>query len=170
MGEKITVTNVVIRPGAMSDVPFLARMLYQAYHWAPSQTRPSFEDFLASSEAITRFVDGWGRAGDRAVIADVAGRSVGAAWYRQLSANNHGYSFVDESIPCLAIAVSPEWQGHGIGGMLLDALLARAHLDGFAAITLAVEVDNPAVHLYLRHGFRLEVEVNGYYRMRADCH
>jgi ribosomal protein S18 acetylase RimI-like enzyme len=36
------------------------------------------------------------------------------------------------------------------------------------AVTLAVEVDNPAARLYLRHGFQHDVEINRYYRMRAE--
>jgi ribosomal protein S18 acetylase RimI-like enzyme len=161
-------SEVTLRPGRADDVEFLACMLYEAYYWNPSQERPPFQTFINTSEAISRFIDGWGRAGDEAVIAEIHGSPVGAAWFRQLRADNAGYSFVDETIPCVAIAVAAEHRGRGIGERLLRALIDRARQAGFAALTLAVEVDNPAAHLYRRVGFRDDVEIKGYYRMRFE--
>jgi ribosomal protein S18 acetylase RimI-like enzyme len=162
------VSEVVIRAGRVDDVDYLARMLYEAYFWNSDGARPTFDLFRSTSEAISRFIDGWGRAGDRAVIAVIDDLPIGAAWFRQLSADNVGYSFVDASIPCVAIAVAAEQRGRGIGGRLLLALLGQARQDGFAALTLAVEVENPAAHLYRRLGFRDDAEINGYYRMRVE--
>ena len=44
----------------------------------------------------SRYVRGWGRPGDTAVIALEGGFPVGAAWYRLFPASEPGYGFVDE--------------------------------------------------------------------------
>lgn len=54
------------------------------------------------------------------------------------------------------IAILPEHAGQGVGGALLDLLLADASRAGVVA-TLRVDHFNPAKRLYLRKGF-VEVE------------
>jgi ribosomal protein S18 acetylase RimI-like enzyme len=78
-----------------------------------------------------------------------------------------GYGFVDEQTPELAIAVVPSQRGHGFGGELMDALLARARAEGYHAISLSVASDSPAVHLYERYGFEKLDERDGAWTMRA---
>ena len=97
-------------------------MLHHAYYWR-ERVPGSF---------VSRYVRGWGRPGDTAVIALENGFPVGAAWYRLFTAAEPGYGFVDERTPELAIAVVPSKRGHGIGDQLLDALLARARESGYA--------------------------------------
>lgn len=68
----------------------------------------------------------------------------------------------------LTISVTPDWQGHGIGRKLMDAVLSRAHGDRVESVFLEVdETNRPAVALYRRLGF---FEVGGrpdYYRDKA---
>lgn len=59
------------------------------------------------------------------------------------------------------IALTPEWRGSGIGSRLLLEVLNRAAAAG-KAVTIHVEVFNPALRLYQRLGFR-EVDTNGVY-------
>jgi ribosomal protein S18 acetylase RimI-like enzyme len=112
--------------------------------------------------------------GDEAVLAhrrsDPLGcaNPLGLAWCRRLRSDDAGNSFVAEDIPCLAIAVRADARGVGIGTELLRRLIARLTDAGCAALTLAVEVDNPARRLYPRVGFVPDVELNGYVRMRID--
>jgi ribosomal protein S18 acetylase RimI-like enzyme len=148
---------LIIRPGSASDVRLLRDMLRHAYYW-----RTSYTEF-----PITRYVNGWGRPGDRALIAIDEFHPVGAAWYRLYSTKEPGFGFVDEQTPELTIGVVPARRGKGIGSGLLDALLERAQADGFARISLSVEKTNPAVHLYESRGFR-PVQENGDYVMVAD--
>ena len=114
-----------------------------------------------------RYIEGWGRPGDAAVIALDEGFPVGAAWYRLFKENAPGYGFVDEQTPELSIAVVPSKRGYGFGGELMDALLARARADGFAAISLSVAKDSPAVGLYERYGFEKVDERDNAITMRA---
>ena len=53
--------------------------------------------------------------------------------------------------------VEPEYHGQGIGGHILDALMAAIFLDGFAAALIGTHADNiPAIRLYEKMGFEVE--------------
>ena len=134
----------MIREGGPQDVRFLRDMLRHAYYWRSRETEMP----------ITRYVNAWGRTGDRALIALDDFHSVGAAWYRLYTEREPGFGFVDEQTPELTIGVVPSRRGKGIGSRLLDALLERARQEGHARISLSVEKSNPAVHLYESRGFR----------------
>ena len=133
----------MIREGGQQDVPFPARHAAPAYYWRSRDT-----EF-----PITRYVNAWGRDGDRALIALDDFHEVGAAWYRLYSEEEPGFGFVDAETPELTIGVVPSRRGKGIGSALLDALLEQARRDGFREISLSVEKTNPAVHLYESRGF-----------------
>ena len=122
-------------------------MLRHAYYWRASGAEDE------SGLHPMRYVENWGRPGDAAVVALDEGFPVGAAWYRLFKENAQGYGFVDERTPELSIAVVPSKRGHGFGGELMDALLARARAEGFTSISLSVDKMSPAVHLYERYGF-----------------
>ena len=149
----------MIRPGGARDVPFLRDMLRHAFYWH------SFTG--EESPPLRIYVSGWGRRGDRALIAIDDALPVGAAWYRLFRADAPGFGFVDEQTPELAIAVVPRRRGRGFGGALLEALLEQAREDGFQAISLSVARDNPAVELYERHGFGVVREDDGGLVMKA---
>ncbi|HZO62899.1 MAG TPA: GNAT family N-acetyltransferase [Gaiellaceae bacterium] len=102
---------------------------------------------------LERYVAGWGRRGDNALVAIDEFQPVGAAWYRLFEQDEPGYGFVDEETPELTIAIVPSKRGRGLGEELLGSLLDAARKDGFARISLSVEPDNPAIHLYEHHGF-----------------
>ncbi len=113
---------LVIRRAGTQDGRFLREMLRHALYW-----RERVPGSLAS-----RYVRGWGRPGDTALIALEGGFAVGAAWYRVFAADEPGYGFVDEHTPELAIAVVPSKRGHGIGEQLLAALIERARAGGYS--------------------------------------
>lgn len=157
-----------IRPGRPDDLPFLRQMLYAAAWWDATPPQPSFADALADPHN-SRYLDGWGRPGDTAVVAeDAASRPIGAAWYRLFDPALPGYGFLDASIPELTIGVLGEHRGRGIGRALLNALLANARAAGFPALSLSVERTNPAAALYERVGFRKVGESGGSWTMRVD--
>ena len=137
---------MVIRRGGRSDVRFLRDMLHHAYYWR--ERNPGEEAGPAA-----RYVKGWGRPGDTALIAVDDAFPVGAAWYRLFRREQPGYGFVDEETPELAIAVVPSKRGHGIGDELLQELIAKAKAAGYERLSLSVEPGNPARKLYERHGF-----------------
>ncbi len=149
---------VVLRRGGAQDGRFLRDMLHHAYYW-----RERVPGSLTS-----RYVRGWGRAGDTAVIALENGFPVGAAWFRLFTGAEPGYGFVDERTPELAIAVVPSKRGHGVGEELLVALVERARASGYEALSLSVEPGNPARKLYERHGFEVVGQGPEAWTMRAS--
>jgi GNAT superfamily N-acetyltransferase len=149
---------VVLRKGGPQDVRFLRDMLHHAYYWRER----------VPGSLVSRYVRGWGRPGDTAVIALEGGFPVGAAWFRLFGAAEPGYGFVDDQTPELAIAVVPSKRGHGIGDELLQALLEKATAEGFARLSLSVEPGNPARKLYERHGFAVADEGADAWTMVAD--
>jgi ribosomal protein S18 acetylase RimI-like enzyme len=142
---------VIVRPATTADLDFLGAMLYEAATWRPGP-RPPTETALADP-AIARYLRGWGRDGDSALIAEEDDRPVAAAWYRLFPEDDPGYGFVATDVPELSIGVAAEARGRGIGTSLLDALIAEARDGGFPALSLSVEPDNPALRLYERAGF-----------------
>lgn len=66
------------------------------------------------------------------------------------------------------IALLPGWQSRGIGGALLDALLARASADGRALTLRVVTTNQRAKALYERKGLRVVRETAEHFYLRAD--
>jgi GNAT superfamily N-acetyltransferase len=143
---------MVIRRGGRQDVRFLRDMLNHAYYWR--ERNPGEE-----RGPVARYVKGWGRPGDTALIAVDEGFPVAAGWYRLFRPEQPGYGFVDPETPELTIAVVPNRRGRGIGDVLLNALCDRARQEGHRAISLSVEWGNePLLSFYEKHGFRMLVE------------
>jgi GNAT superfamily N-acetyltransferase len=136
---------IVIRRGDRLDVPFLRSLLAHAYNWHVT--------VFDTDISISRYVDGWGRKGDTALIAMDGGHSVGAGWYRLFREGVPGYGFVDDATPELTIVVVPSRQGEGIGQELLAALIARAKADGYAGLSISTERGTRESENYLAAGF-----------------
>ena len=69
-----------------------------------------------------------------------------------------------DDIRIIDIALLPEHRGRGLGGRMLQALLDEAATTG-KSVSMHVEINNPALHLYERLGFKPKGEDNGIYRM-----
>jgi ribosomal protein S18 acetylase RimI-like enzyme len=149
---------LVLRRGGVQDVRFLRDMLVHAYYWRAR----------VPGSLVSRYVRGWGRPGDTAVIALEGGFPVGAAWYRVFGPEEPGYGFVDERTPELAIAVVPSKRGHGVGDEMLKELLGKAREAGYERLSLSVEPGNPARKLYERHGFEVVDEGADAWTMVAE--
>ncbi len=156
-----------IRPAEATDLEVLRDMLFYAARWRPGQEN-EFKASVLSDDHVARYVDGWGRPGDMGFIAEEHGQPVGAAWLRLFTRERPGYGFIDTSIPELSIAVVPARRGSGIGLALLTATLAAARQAGHPAVSLSVEVDNPARRLYERVGFKTVGRVGGSWTMRIE--
>jgi ribosomal protein S18 acetylase RimI-like enzyme len=158
--------DLTLEPATTADARFLAAMLGEAFSWRdPDGTLPVSE--VLGRPEVARYVEGWGRPGDRGLIANVGGAPAGAVWIRRFTADDHAYGFVDAETPELSIAVERRHRGIGIGRCLLAGILAQAALDGHAHVSLSVEVDNRARRLYERFGFQELERVDGAVTMLA---
>jgi uncharacterized protein len=163
-------TGVTVGP-AENEEEFLWKMLYEAVHWGPEERGPKPPPGeILTDPVLRRYLAGWGRPGDFAVVArDESGRKVGAAWYRIFTADEPGYGFVDADTPDIVIAVAPDRRGAGVGGALLGALMDAARSDGFDAISLSVQKSNhAAARLYEKSGFARLRDDGDAWIMKAD--
>jgi GNAT superfamily N-acetyltransferase len=147
-------SRAVIRAARAEDLAHIQWALYAALDWDPSRRRlPPFEAVLEHPEAA-RYHEGWGRAGDLGVIAELDGSVAGVAYCRLFTDDDHGQGYVDDETPEIAIAVRDGYRGEGIGAQLLTALAQLARDNGFAQLSLSVDAANPAQRLYERVGYR----------------
>ena len=145
-------TGIVIRAAVEADFEFLWEMLSEASF--PMVESPPSRESIRNDWSIAKYLAGWGRAGDYAVVAEADGNRAGAAWYRLFPRSDPGYGFFDDAVPELSIAVHEAHRGHAIGRSLLEALLEAARKDGFRAVSLSVARANErARRLYERCGF-----------------
>lgn len=157
-----------IRLAGPSDLPLLREMLFEAAFWRAGASRPVLSEGLARPD-LAPLLDAWGRPGDTAVVAEAPNREgVGAAWFRFWTAESHSYGFVAPAVPELGIAVRSALRGRGLGSRLLRALLAQAARAGIRQLSLSVEIDNPALRLYERNGFRRVGRVGGAWTLVTD--
>ena len=118
---------------------------------APRQGHAVGDEVMAD-QRYALYLSGWMRAGDFGLVA-VHGGPVGAAWYRSYTNEEHGYGFVAEDVPELAIAVIASRRHEGIGSRLLAGLIDASVAQGCSAISLSVREANPARRLYEAAGF-----------------
>ena len=69
-----------------------------------------------------------------------------------------------DDICIIDIALLPEHRGRGLGGRMLQALLDEAATTG-KSVSMHVEINNPALHLYQRLGFKPKGDNKSLYRM-----
>jgi ribosomal protein S18 acetylase RimI-like enzyme len=134
------------------DGPVPLDALYEAFNWRgiESFTR---EQLLADPH-IAHYVEGWQRQTDFGVVAiGDDGEPLGTAWCRLFDIADGGYGFVAPDVPELTMAVFAGSRGRGIGRQLLNALVATAGEKGHTTVSLSVEDDNHARHLYESAGF-----------------
>jgi GNAT superfamily N-acetyltransferase len=165
-GEMVGFTYVVApiarpRPSAHSlrpmgaDQESVQRIVYEAIAWNPNETLPPLDQIVDHPE-FARYHAGWGRRGDEGVVAIADGAVVGGAFYRLFTDDDHGHGYLDPETPEIAIAVWGAPKGKGLGTELLGALHDVATESGHSRLSLSVDNDNPAKHLYERHGYVVE--------------
>ncbi len=150
---ELTRVNVVLyRTAGAEDFPFLATMLGEAAVWRPDRPTPTGEQVMTDPR-YEMYLAGWPRQGDYGLVAEQEG-PVGAAWYRTYTETLHGYGFVAEDVPELSIAVIASRRHEGIGRRLLVELVAASAAQGYPALSLSVNTNNPARRLYESVGFK----------------
>lgn len=142
-----------IRPLGPADEPFLWEMLHEAIYIPEGGTKP--DRAILQEPSLAHYVAGWGEQPDDCgllAIDSQNGQLIGAAWLRLFPATDPGWGFVDGATPEVSIAMLPAYRGQGIGAALLTALITQA-TGRYAALSLSVDPQNPAMRLYARLGF-----------------
>jgi ribosomal protein S18 acetylase RimI-like enzyme len=147
---------ITLRQATADDELFLWTMLFEAANM--TQDGASSPEPAKADPYLAQYVVDWGREGDLGVIAELQGKSVGAAWIRLLTDTAHSYPRAEPGAPELAIAVRPDQAGRGVGGAMLARLIELAR-PRYPAIVLSVREANRARRLYERHGFVVIDEV-----------
>lgn len=126
------------RPGSSEDETDWLALNAAAFASHPEQGRMTLEDLRA------RESDAWFSGDDLVLLRDAEGRLAGSCWLKVEDGVGEYY----------AVAVRPDLQGRGLGGVLMRAGSARLVDRGLDAVALYVEGDNaPALALYRRQGF-----------------
>src|SRR4030095_12383041 len=146
-------SSAMIRRGNPQDVRFLKDMLRHAFYWRSGGT--------VEDASLWRYVAGWGKQGDGAVIALEGGFPEGAWWFSLYTRGDPGCVLGDEETPKMAIAIVPSRRGRGAGSELLDALIQMAKEQGYDGLSLSVAGDSPAMHVFETHGFEKVAQTDG---------
>jgi ribosomal protein S18 acetylase RimI-like enzyme len=141
-----------IRPLTPEDEPILWEMLYYALYSAQREAPPRE---IVQQPQFARYVDAWGRAGDRGFLAHEAGgpQVLGAAWLRLPTSEDQGSASAHDATPELAFAVHPQHRQRGIGTALLTQLVRSAPDE--AGISISLAAGKPVLRLYERFGFKV---------------
>jgi ribosomal protein S18 acetylase RimI-like enzyme len=141
-----------LRPGTVKDFPAIQYALACALDWRTPEKSIVAKDSIEQT-GHAYLLAGWGRRGDTAVVAESSGQSIGAAWYRYWTDDEHSYGYVHRDIPELGIGIDSKYRRQGLGMLLMTALIDEARKEGVGALSLSVEKDNPALRLYHKLGF-----------------
>ena len=153
--------TIVVRQATADDIPFMSRMMEEAYLASPAfLERHSMDELQRYEERV--WVE-WREHSWPAFIAeDETGRSLGAIRCEPVdSERSHGWG--------IGIGVEAEARGQGIGQRLIEHTIAAARTANIPTLSLMVDPTNArAIALYRRTGFVEVRELEGGIAMRLD--
>jgi [ribosomal protein S18]-alanine N-acetyltransferase len=133
---------------------------------APMRTR-DLRGVLRIEEAV--FPQPWSHRLFVEELAQRKTRAYRAAWVDTTIVGFAGQMLIDDEAHVNNIAVDPEWQGRGLGAVLLADLVRTALDRGGRHLTLEVRVGNePALALYRRFGLAPVGVRRNYYPVTGD--
>ncbi len=142
--------NTIIREMRKDEYPLLDDFLYESIYIPEGEKLPPKS--IINSPELQEYIVGFGNSKhDRAFVAEVDGKVVGAVWARIM--NDYGH--VDDDTPSFAISILKEYRGLGIGTTLLKKLLFNLKSSGYANVSLSVQKANYAVKMYRKVGFHV---------------
>ena len=148
-----------------NDFQFLREMLFEAIFWNKKKDKPSLEEGLSYDYSKHILHEFGSRLGDHAVIAEIDGTRVGAAFIRYWDNDINTRGYLSENIPVLVIGVHKNYRRLGVGSGLMDAMKSEATINGISEISLCVTKSNIAYQLYINNEFEIVEEVNSSYNM-----
>lgn len=152
--------DYIIREMRKEEHCLLSNFLYEAIY-IPDGVEPPPKSIINSPELQEYIFEFGKRKHDKALVAETQGKIVGAIWVRIM--NDYGH--IDNDTPSLAMSVSKEYRGLGIGSSLLKELLSALKSAGYLKISLSVQKANYAVKMYKQAGFTVVDENSEEYIM-----
>lgn len=153
------------RQYTQDDYQFLREMLFEAVFWSRIDNRPSLEEGLSYDYTKHILVDFGARKGDIAVIAEIDGIKVGAAFIRYWDDDLNTRGYISEDIPVLVIAVVEVHRCQSVGSHLIESLKTVAIENNISKISLCVTKSNIAYHLYTKQNFKIVQDIESSYNM-----
>ena len=142
--------DYIIREIKDTEIPLLNDFLYEAI-FIPEGVEAPPKSIINSPELQVYVSDFGAQKHDKALIAEVDGRVVGAVWVRIMD----DYGHIDDMTPSFAISLYREYRGLGIGTEMMRRMLAILQECGYAQASLAVQKANYAVKMYRKVGFEV---------------
>ena len=142
----------LIRHISPDEFPLLEDFLYEAI-FVPEGFKSEIPRSVVRDDPKCRaaYLDFGTLPDDRAVVAVVDEKVIGACWVR----TTDEYGHVDEETPSFSISLYRPYRGHGLGTAMMKAMLDELRDAGYARASLSVQKENPALRLYERMGFRI---------------
>ena len=140
--------DYIIRDIKDVEILLLNTFLYEAI-FIPEGVDAPPKSIINSPELQVYISDFGMQTHDRALIAELDGKAVGAVWVRIM--NDYGH--VDEDTPSFAISLHREYRRLGIGTAMMRKMLSILKNCGYEQASLAVQKANYAVKMYQKVGF-----------------
>ena len=142
--------NYIIREIKETEYSLLEDFLYEAI-FIPEGVEPPPRSIVNTPELQVYIRDFGTQKHDRALVAKVDDKVVGAVWVRIM--NDYGH--VDGETPSFAISLYKEYRGLGIGTEMMRKMLSVLKDCGYEKASLAVQKANYAVKMYRNVGFEI---------------
>ena len=142
--------NYAIRKINPSEYPLLNNFLYEAI-FVPEGVEAPPKSIINSPELQVYVADFGTQKHDRALLAEIDGKVVGAVWVRIM--NDYGH--IDDKTPSFAISLYKEYRGLGIGTVLMQKMLDILKDAGYEQVSLSVQKANYAAKMYRKLGFEI---------------
>ncbi len=145
------------------EYPLLKDFLYEAIY-IPKGVIPPPKSVVETPELQVYIADFGKQKHDKAMVAEMQGKVIGAVWARIMQ----DYGHIDDDTPSLSISVYKQYRGQGIGTALLTKMLYGLKEAGYKQVSLSVQKANDAVRLYQRFGFETVGENTEEYIMKKQ--
>lgn len=153
-----------LMPMEADDIPTVSLIERTVFTlpWSTNAFTYEIKHNPASDYLVLKYVP-WMTAKNRGGLSDRVRRLFKPGEDASLIGYGGFWILVDEAHIC-TIAIRPEWQGRGLGELLLLALIEQAMKRNAQVVTLEVRVSNlKAQNLYTKCGFKTVGKRKGYY-------
>lgn len=142
--------DYTIREIKKSEYPLLNEFLYESI-FIPEGVEAPPKSIINIPEFQVYVSDFGNWKHDRALIAEIDGKAIGAVWVRIMK----DYGHVNEKTPSFAISLYKEYRGLGIGTAMMKKMLSILKASGYEQVSLSVQKANYAVKMYYKVGFEI---------------